>query len=163
MHRHIPRKDGCLPAGRGFHWSLPLLTFSSKRSAGEADSQLASRQSRKASHGKYTQNTQLRVSHNLLYDVIPSSKGITTNLYGGTNKKYGGVCPCWMFHDYYFLVLLLDHFPDDGSMSSSRKLIHTTTIPIPTASLVQKYHFSYSGFRLDFLLPSSGKQQIASP
>ena len=93
MRRHTPRKDGCLPGGRGFHWSLPLLTFSSTRPAGETDSQLVSRQSRKASRGKYTLITQLRISHNFLYDVISWSKGVTTNLNGGTNKQYGGVCP----------------------------------------------------------------------
>ena len=58
--------------------------------------------------------------------------------------------PPSMFLDYYFILLLLDHFPDDGSVSSSRKLIHTTTIPIPTASITQKYHFSYPGFRFYF-------------
>ena len=43
------------------------------------------------------------------------------------------------------------------------KLIRTTTIPISMTSRFQKYHTSYTGFRLDFLLPSSGQHQIASP
>ena len=156
MRRHIPRKHDCLPAGRGFHWSLPLLTFSSTRPAAEADSQLACRQTRKASRGKYTQITQLRVSHNLFYVVIPSSKDIPISTAEPTNNMVGFV-RCWMFHDYYFMVLLLYHFPDEGRMSSSRKLMHTTTIQIPTALITQKYHISYPGFRLDFLLPSSRK------
>ena len=106
-----------------------------------------------------------RQIHNLLYDVIPSSKDITTNLYGGKYKQYGGVCPVLDVSRLllYGVTTTTSHFPDDGSMSSSRKLIHTTTIPIPAASLAQTYHISYPGFRLDFLLPSSGKQQITSP
>ena len=62
----------------------------------------------------------------------------------------------WMFSDYYFMVLQLGHFPEDGNMSSCRNLIQTTTIPIPTASQAQKYHISYPGFRLDFLLLLQG-------
>ena len=57
---------------------------------------------------------------------------ITTNLYGGTNNTAAFVLR-WMFNDYYFMVLIFGHFPDDRSMSSCRKLIHTTTIPIHTA------------------------------
>ena len=110
LRRHIPRKDGCLPASRpgiSLVTSIPYLLHT----PGRRGSQLASRQWGKASSGKYTQNTQLRVSHNLLYDVIPSSKAITTNLYGGTNKQYGGVC------------LLLD---------VSRLLLYgTATCPLP--------------------------------
>ena len=55
------------------------------------------------------------------------------------------------------------NFPDEGSMSSIRMLIHTNTIPISTASRLQIYHISYLSFRLDSLLPSSGKLQGASP
>ena len=64
-----------------------------------------------------------------------------------------------MFNDYYFMVLLLAQFSDEGSLSPCLKLIHTTTIPISTASITQKYNFPYPGFRLDFLLPSSGSNK----
>ena len=116
MRRNIPLKDGCLPAGRGFHWSLPLLTFSSTRPASEADSQLASRQSRKASRGKYTQNTRLRVSHNLLYESYPNQRAQLPISTAEQTNNMAAFVLCWMFHDHYFLVLLLVRFPDDGSM-----------------------------------------------
>ena len=92
-----------------------------------------------ASRDKYTQKPQLLalLLRNLLYDVIPSSKGLTTNLHGETNNMVAFVLP-WLFSDYYFMVKLLVHFPEDGSMSSSLKLIHTTTIPISTASQTPK-------------------------
>ena len=57
------------------------------------------------------------------------------------------------------MVLLLAQFSDEGSLSPCLKLIHTTTIPISTASITQKYNFPYPGFRLDFLLPSSGSNK----
>ena len=68
-----------------------------------------------------------------------------------------------LFNNYYLMVWQLELFPEDGSVSSCRKLIHTTTIPISTASQAQKYNFPYSSFRLDFLMPSSGKLQLVSP
>ena len=60
-------------------------------------------------------NPQLLVWNNLLYDVIPSSKGITTNLYGRTNNM-AAFDLRWMFSDFYFMVRLLVHFPEEGSI-----------------------------------------------
>ncbi len=41
-------------------------------------------------------------------------KGVTTNLYGGTDNMTAFVLH-WLFNDYYFVVKLLVHFPVDGS------------------------------------------------
>ena len=89
-------------------------------------------------------------------DFIPSSKGLTTKLYSRTNDMLAFVLR-WMFSDYYLMVRLLVYCLEEGSRSSSRQLIHTTTLPISAASQAQKYHFSYLSFLLDFLLHSSGK------
>ena len=75
---------------------------------------------------------------NLLYDVTPSAKGpnykqTSTKLYGG-KKNMAAFVLHWMFSNYYFMVLLLGQFPDDGCKSSCRKPIHTTNMPISTAS-----------------------------
>ena len=122
----LPRKHGCLPAGIS-SGHFPYLTSPDRRPT----SLLASKQ---PSVGTNTRiNPQLLVSNiNLLYDVRPSSKGVTTSLYGGTYNMAAFI-PRWIFNNYYLMVLLLAHFPDEGSLSSCRKLIHTKTIPISTA------------------------------
>ena len=119
--------------------SPPYLPSPTRLSA----SQLASQERQVVTNAR--KKLQLLVSNNLHYDVIPSSKGITTNLYGGTNNM-AAFGLRWMFNDYYFMVLLLGHFTDGGSMSSSRKLIHITTIPISTASITQKNTFHTPAF-----------------
>ena len=40
-------------------------------------------------------------------------KGVTANLYGGTENMVVFVLH-WLFNDYYFMVNLLVHFPEDG-------------------------------------------------
>ena len=85
MRRHIPRKDGCLPASRpriSLVTSPPYLFLNTP-----------GRRGRQSASQPPVKKGESRQIYNLLYDVIPSSKGITTNLYRGTNIQYGGVCP----------------------------------------------------------------------
>ncbi len=79
-----------------------------------------SHQSRDASRDELHAKPRLLVLfllllRNLLYDVTPSSKSLTTKLYGGTNNMVAFFLP-WLFSDYYFMVRLLVHFPDEGSV-----------------------------------------------
>ena len=67
----------------------------------------------------------------------PLQKGLTTPK---TIPNYGGTTTVvafgrrWMLSDYYFMVKLLVTFTEKGSMDSCRKLIHSTTVTISTAS-----------------------------
>ena len=49
-----------------------------------------------------------RSLRNILNDVIiPCTKGVSANLYGGIYRQYGALVRLWLFDGYYFLVLLL--------------------------------------------------------
>ena len=73
------------------------------------------------------------------------------------NENCGGVWPEVDVERLPIYGAATFHFPDEGSKSACRKLIHTMKLTISTASQIQKCYFSYTSFRLDFLLPSSGK------
>ena len=92
---------------------------------------------------------------------IRCTKGVPAILYGGKYRQYGAFFQRWLYGDYHFLVLL---FATSLKKAVSNQVESSPVLPSyhSTTSRFQKY-ISYTDFRLDFLLPSSGYHQIASP